>query len=232
MPNRIIDLSVKITNNMPAHKFFSRPVLVPHMSHADFVEMNLGVPGDSFTSATTYMGMIDHVGTHVDSFFHMNPKGNTIDKMPLDMFMGKAVCLDLTHIPDLGDIDVSDLEAAEKKSGVTIDGHIVLMNSGLHKRHFPTDQVVWTNPGITAEATNWLADRGSKLHGVEGPSTDKPSHNEFPNHRTCRDRRISHYEWLCNLEELVGRGEFQFQGIPLNLGGGTGSPCRALAFID
>jgi kynurenine formamidase len=37
---------------------------------------------------------------------------------------------------------------------------------------------------------------------------------------------------LCNLEELVGAGEFEFQGIPLNIKRGTGSPVRALAFID
>jgi hypothetical protein len=43
---------------------------------------------------------------------------------------------------------------------------------------------------------------------------------------------ISHYEWLCNLESLLWRGEFQFQGIPLNLKGGSGSPVRALAFVD
>jgi kynurenine formamidase len=30
----------------------------------------------------------------------------------------------------------------------------------------------------------------------------------------------------------VGRGEFHFQGIPLNLKGGSGSPVRALAFVD
>ena len=91
----------------------------------------------------------------------------------------RRCCLDLRHIPDLGDIDTKDLEAAEKKAGVKIDGHIVLICTGLHKRHFPTDKVVWSNPGITAEATHWLADR-SRVHGVEGPSTDKPSHNPFP----------------------------------------------------
>jgi kynurenine formamidase len=81
-------------------------------------------------------------------------------------------------------------------------------------------------------ATHWLADRGSKLHGVEGPSTDKPTDPAFPNHRACRDRRITHYEWLCNIEELLGAGEFQFQGIPLNIKRGTGSPVRAIAILD
>jgi kynurenine formamidase len=207
-------------------------VIVPHFGHDDFLKMGLGVPGDPLSGATTYLGMIDHVGTHVDSFYHVRSDGETIDEIPIDMFMGKAVCLDLTHIPDLGDIDVADLEAAEKRAGVTIDGHIVLLNTGLHARHFPTDKAMWSNPGITAAATHWLADHGSRMHGVEGPSTDKPSDSTFPNHRTCRDRQISHYEWLCNLEPLVGRGVFQFQGLPLKIGRGSGSPVRAVAILD
>lgn len=232
MGNRLIDLTVTITNNMPAHKFFPRPIIVPHMTHEDFSRMGLGVPGDQLTGATTFMGMIDHVGTHVDAPYHLSPEGRTIDEMPLELFMGQAVCLDLTHIPDLGDIDVADLAAAEKKARVTIDGHIVLLNTGLHNRHFPTDKSVWSNPGITAAATHWLADRGSKLHGVEGPSTDKPTESVFPNHRACRDRGLLHYEWLCNLEHLVGRSEFYFQGLPLKIGRGSGSPVRAVATVD
>ena len=158
--------------------------------------------------------------------------GLSVDKMPLEMFMGKAVCLDLRHIADLADVDVKDLEEAETKAGVRVDGHIVLMCSGLHRKHFPRPEVVWSNWGLTTEATHWLADRGSKLHGVEGPSTDKPSHNLFPSHRVCRDRGITHYEWLVNLEELVGQGEFMFYGPPLKIDNGSGSPVRAWAVLN
>ena len=35
-----------------------------------------------------------------------------------------------------------------------------------------------------------------------------------------------------NLEELVGRGEFYFQGLPLKIHRGSGSPVRAIATID
>lgn len=140
---RIIDLTVTLTDNMPAHKFFPRPVIVSHFGHEEFRQWNLGIPGDQLGGATTFVGMVDHVGTHVDAFFHVREDGETIDEMPLDMFMGNAVCLDLTHIPDFGEIDVADLEAAERKGEVTIDGHIVLLNTGLHKRHFPTEKSVW-----------------------------------------------------------------------------------------
>jgi kynurenine formamidase len=55
---------------------------------------------------------------------------------------------------------------------------------------------------------------------------------EFPSHRVSRDRGITHVEWLCNLEELVGAGVFQFQAIPLKFKRGSGSPVRALAILD
>jgi kynurenine formamidase len=229
---RIIDLSVAIENAMPAHRRMPRPIYRPFKTHDESVADKLGVPDDPFTSAVEFVGMLNHVGTHVDAFFHTNPRGSTIDEMPLEMFMGRAVTLDLRHIPDLGTIDVADLESAEEASGVKIDGHIVLLNTGLHARHYPRESVMTSNPGITAAATHWLADRGSRLHGVEGPSTDRPDQSFFPNHRACRDRGISHYEWLCNLEQLLGVGEFQFQGFPLRFRRGSGSPVRALAFLD
>ena len=228
----IVDLSLTISDNMPAHSLFQSPVIVPHLRHETTAKMELGGKGDPMTAATNFLAMLDHVGTHVDAFFHINPKGKPIDQMPLDLFMGKAVCLDLRHIPDLGDVDVKDLEEAEKKAGVTVDGHIVLMCSGLTERLYPGREATLSNWGLTADATHWLADRGSRMHGVEGPSTDRPNWSEFPSHRVCRDRGISHYEWLCNLEKLIGKGEFFFSGIPLKIGDGTGSPVRAFAVLD
>jgi kynurenine formamidase len=85
---------------------------------------------------------------------------------------------------------------------------------------------------LTVEATKWLNDRGSKMHGVEGPSTDKPSDSIFAQHRMCRDLGMTHWEWLVNLEELIGKGEFQFFGVPLKFKGGSGSPVRAFAILN
>lgn len=232
MAQRVIDLSLPIDDNMPSHKFFQRPVHIPHIRHEESIALGLGTPDDPMSMATSYLGTLDHIGTHVDSFFHVKPDGLKIGEMPLEMFFGKAVCFDLTHIPDLGMIEVDDMEQAQTEAGVTVDGHIVLLNTGLHKRHYPNPEVVTSNPGISTEATHWLADRGSKVHGVEGPSTDAPDHNYFYNHRVCRDRGITHYEWLVNLEELVNKGEFMFYGVPLALANGTGGPTRAFAILD
>ncbi len=147
--------------------------------------------------------------------------------------MGKAVCFDLRHINDLEDITAEHMEAAESSAGVKVDGHIVLLCTGFHARNWgDKKQIVWGNPGLTVEATRWLYDRGSRMHGVEGPSTDKPTDNIFAQHRLCRDLGISHFEWLVNLEEVIGKGEFQFMGLPIKFKGGSGSPVRAIAIVE
>lgn len=229
---RVVDLSLTIEDNMPAHKLFQRPVITTHMSHESAKALNLGVPGDAMTFQTNFIAMLDHVGTHVDAFRHVNEKGAPIDEMPLEMFFGKAVCFDLQHIPLLGDITVKDMEQAEEKCGVKVDGHIVLLCTGFHKRTYPGIDSVWKNPLVTVEATRWMYDRGSRMHGVEGPSTDKPSDNIFAQHRLCRELGISHWEWLVNLESLLGKKEIQFFGVPLKFKGGSGSPVRAFAIVN
>ncbi|MEA2277258.1 MAG: hypothetical protein QOI62_3029 [Solirubrobacteraceae bacterium] len=228
---RLVDLSLGIYNGMPAHALFPSPIFLPYVTHEAAKDAGLGTADDLFTYSINYISTLEHVGTHVDAPLHINVDGDSVDKMDLDWFVGKAVCLDLRHIEDLGEIDVADLEKAEAESGVEIDGHIVLLCIGFHARHWPNPEVVTKNPGLTAAATHWLADRNSRMHGIEGPSTDRAGNREFPSHRVCRDRGIYHFEWLVNLEELVGVGEFQFYGFPLKIEGGTGSPVRAVAEI-
>ena len=225
----LVDLSLDLENQMPAHAFFPSPIILPYVTHEMAKTAGLGVPGDPMTYSINYFSMLEHVGTHVDAPLHTKEGGAPVDELSLDRFCGKAICLDLRHVPDLGDIDVAELEAAEDAAGVRVDGHVVLLCTGFHARHWPNREVVTMNPGLTYEASVWLADRGSLVHGVEGPSTDKAGTKEFPNHRVCRDRGMIHYEWLVNLEYLVGKGEFWFEGYPLKWKGGTGSPVRALA---
>ena len=231
MPARVIDLSVALEDNMPAHKLFQRPVITTHLSHESSKALGLGVPGDAMTFQTNFIAMLDHVGTHVDAFRHVGPNGASIDEMPLDLFFGKAVCFDLRHVADLGEITAGDMDRAEAASGVTVDGHIVLLCTGFHARHYPSVDAVWKNPLLTVEATCWLHARGSRMHGVEGPSTDRPTEDLFAQHRLCRDLGISHWEWLVNLDQLLGAGEIQFFGVPLKLKGGSGSPVRAFAIL-
>ncbi|ATH78276.1 cyclase family protein [Vreelandella hamiltonii] len=228
----IIDLTLPLQDGLPALGRLARPVVIPHTTHEASKKFQQGTSDDLLTFTTFYLGMLDHTGTHVDALSHNNPEGATIDEMPVEMFMGKAVCLDLRHVGDRGDITRETLETAEREAGVKVDGHIVLMCTGLNTRHWPHDTICTNNAQVTAEATRWLYERGSMVHGVEGPSTDRVDENIFENHRVCRDLGMVHYEWLWNLEALIGKGEFTFQGIPLRIKGGSASPVRALAFLE
>ncbi len=232
MAGRIIDLTLKIQNNMLTPLDFQRPVYVKAMTHEKSLEFGNGTKEDPSSSSYNYLSIIEHVGTHVDAFYHMRPDGLTIDEMPLEMFFGKAVCLDMTHIPERGKVTVADVEQAEKECGVAIDGHIVLFATGLHEKYYPDPKVITQNVEISPEVVRWLKEHGSRVHGVEGPSTDIMDTKLYPSHRACRDLGLTHYEWLVNLTSLIGVGEFMFYGVPLLLGKGTGSPVRAFAVIE
>jgi kynurenine formamidase len=51
-------------------------------------------------------------------------------------------------------------------------------------------------------------------------------------HKACLELDITHMESLCNLEALLGQGEFQFIGLPLKWREGTASPIRAVAVFN
>ena len=48
----------------------------------------------------------------------------------------------------------------------------------------------------------------------------------------CLDLDITHIESLCNLEALLGKGQFTFIGLPMKWREGTASPIRAVAVFD
>jgi len=229
---RIVDLTLPLEDGAPAQGRLARFVIILHTTHEGSRAMKQGTPDDLLIFTTTCMGMLDHTGTHIDALIHNNPDGAPIDEMPVEMFMGQAVCLDLRHVGDRGDITRDDMEVAKKAAGVTVDGHIVLMCTGTNARHWPGDAICRMNPQVIAGATHWLHERGSRVHGVEGPSTDRVDENLFVNHRICRDLGMVHYEWLWNHEAVLGVGAFRFQGIPLRINGASGSPVRALAFLE
>lgn len=232
--SKILDLSLEIQNNMICQESFPRATYLPYCQHSDFRGHDAGPmnPDEPISWALNYMAFVEHTGTHIDGPLHFNPDGAGIDQIPLDTFFGKAVCFDLQHIEERGEITPKDLEEAEKKSGVKVDGHIVLMATGFHDRHYPNERIIFCNATVTTESVKWLADRGTKIFGCEGPSADVMDEGIYPSHIACRNYGVTHYEWLVNLPKLIGKGEFQFFGVPLKLQGGTGSPVRAFAIYE
>lgn len=43
-----------------------------------------------------YLQFSSHIGAHADAFAHMDEKGETIDRISIDKYMGKAIVADIT----------------------------------------------------------------------------------------------------------------------------------------
>jgi kynurenine formamidase len=180
----------------------------------------------------------EHVGTHVDALCHYDPRPGApcLDKMPLDMFMTEAVCVDVSHVEPKTFITTDDLKNGLHKANLTIKkGDTFLYWQNYYSRkHEPN----WLHEfaGLNWEAAQWLADQGVVNVGCECASIDSSvampfdANPAFPAHRTCRDRGMLNTENLTNLETVVGT-RFLYIGFPLRLVGGTGCPIRAVAVV-
>ena len=75
MAQRVVDLSLLIEDNMPAHKLFQRPVTTTHLSHKSSKAFNLGVPGDPMTFQTNFIAQAAPVERSVHRGKSFDPVG-------------------------------------------------------------------------------------------------------------------------------------------------------------
>jgi kynurenine formamidase len=227
----LIDLSRDIHHKMQRLPNHPMVIISAFTTHEEKREAD----GYAFSSAVTSLNMGDHSGTHVDAPVHFDdrPDAMTIDQMPLEHFFTEAVCLDLSHKPLKSDISIEDLQQAEAAAGVEIKpGDTVLLHMDFYRRTYGSEAYITDFPGLTKESATWLGRRGIRMFGVEAVSPGRPGRNNFEVHHVCRDLGFTHMEGLVNLEKLVGRRRFRFIGFPLKIRGGTGSPIRAVAWLD
>lgn len=227
---RLLDLSQEIYQGMFVYPGHLKTVIWTHHEHAETATRFEG--GFSYTSKGLLFS--DHGPTHVDALSHLDPRPGapSIEQMPLDVFYGEAVCLDVSHKAPHAYITAADLDAAEAQGGVPVrPGDIVLLYTGTHNRLYGTPEYLSQYPGLDETGSAWLAEKRVKSFGVDSPSPDNPSSRTYPCHMMCREKGITHYENLANLDQLPGR-RCVFVGFPLRIRDGTGSPVRAVAVLN
>ncbi len=228
---QLIDLSREITHKMQRLPNHPSIELYPFSTHDE----KRVADGYEFSAATMVLHTGDHGGTHVDAPVHFDerPGARSIEQMPLENFFTEAVCLDLSHVPDKTDITIAQLEVAEKTAGIEIKPKdTVLLYTGFYNRHTGRDSYITDFPGLTKQSATWLGMKKITMFGVESVSPGRPGRNNFEVHHVCRDMGFTHMEGVVNLDKLVGKGRFRFIGFPLRIKGGTGSPIRAVAWLD
>jgi kynurenine formamidase len=224
----LIDLSQEVYQGMPVYPGHVKTVVYDHHTHE---ETRGGFEG-GFSYASKGLLMSDHGPTHVDALSHLDPRPGaaSIDEMPLKSFFGPATCIDLSHKEPREYITAGDLDAAVGDADVRA-GDILLLRTGTHDRLAGRAEYAHRYPGLDDSGAEWLVEREVKAFGVDAPSPDNPASRTYPVHMMCRERGITHFENLANLEAVVGR-RFTFAAFPLKIRGGTGSPVRAVAILD
>src|ERR1700730_10780796 len=185
--------------------------------------------------ATVNLGAISmgvHNGTHADAIFHFDPHGETIERMPLDIYLGDAVVVNLTKIfSDAGSqpqcdrqIRVADLEEA---SAAIAQTQRLLLKTGVWKdsKTFPD----WI-PVIARDVPDWLRERRVKLVGLDLPSVDSIEAKILVNHHALAGAQIVIVESLDL--SVVAAGVYHFSALPLKIAGGDAAPVRAVLWRD
>jgi kynurenine formamidase len=187
-----------------------------------------------------------HNSTHVDAPYHYNSTiggqpAQTIDELPLDLFLAPGVVLDFTDRADGEAISAADAEAALAAAGHALQPRdIVLVHTGRDAFLDAADYMI-RGPGVTAEATRWLFERGVRVMGIDAWGWDAPLHLQAAEAKERDEPGIfwaAHQADLpyCQIERLAGLGAlpstgFQIACFPLRIVGGSAAPARVVAIV-
>jgi kynurenine formamidase len=163
-----------------------------------------------------FITMNVHTGTHVDSEYQQDPKGQILYDMPMESFCGEAVTLDMSHAGRSNEILGDHLEQY-KDLVKSIDA--VFLYSEYPKRK--------EAPILTYDSALWLANKGIRAFGTGGMSI---AHDRKA-HELCHRRKLAVYDRLSTngLKSISGKRVF-FVGFPLRIKYLAASPCRVIAF--
>jgi kynurenine formamidase len=226
---RLVDLSQDIYEGMPVYPGHCKTVTFQHATHQETAPR-----WTSGFSIQTWGFLINDNGpTHVDSFSHLDPDpaAATIDQMPLDLFFGPALCLDVSAVPEQSDVTADDLDQGLAASGLELNrGDLCFFYTGTYDKYAGTAAYLTNHAGLGESAAEWIVDKGIKAFGVDSPTPDNPTSTIYPVHMMGRREHITHYENLV-LTEVVGK-RFTFVGFPLKVVGAHGGPTRAVAIVE
>jgi arylformamidase len=209
---RYIDLTLPVEEGMPVW---------PGDSGPEFREVN---SLEQHGYAVQSIRFSNHVGTHLDAPSHVVKGGMTLDRIPLEILIGKAVLIDF---PDKGKKDRITRKDLQARGDMLREGARVLIRTGWDS-HYGSPFFFRDFPCLTLEAAQDLAERGIALLGMDTPSPSPVDDPDQGIHRTLLGAGIVLLEGLANLHRLRGN-ECELIVLPPLFKGLSGSPCRAVA---
>ncbi|MGI6153792.1 MAG: cyclase family protein [Christensenellaceae bacterium] len=195
-----------------------------------------GTPQPVFGSAATYEAhgyretkicMYSHVGTHVDVPAHIFPNGRTISDYAPSAFIGRAVTVDCTGLAGGAEVP---LERVGQLRPMADTAEFLLFYTG-YSAKWGSESYLTGYPVLSDEMMQYIINGGYKGVGFDTLGPDAAQDEALSRHLELLKNGLLIYENLANLEQL-GERPFTFIGLPLNIEGAEGAPCRAVALLD
>ncbi|MFK2825686.1 arylformamidase [Bacillus sp. B190/17] len=156
-----------------------------------------------------------HTGTHIDAPFHFDSEGKTVLELDLDVFIGKARVIDVSHFEEIGTKQLKEfhLEGTERLLFKTV--------SASQPHLFPKKTMPF-RPDIGP----FLKESGICLIGVDVPSVDLLESKEMAVHHSLHKNNIHILENI--VLDHAAPGDYELIALPLAIEGADGSPVRAV----
>jgi arylformamidase len=174
------------------------------------------------------ISMSVHNGTHADARFHFDTNGDSIEKAPLETYLGRVTVVDLGQAflqsKEKHLITIEDLRPSAEQIAATSR---LLVKTGRW-----SDSTVFPDkiPVIAADVPAWLQKSGVKLLGLDLPSVDEIDSKSLQNHHALARAGIAIVESI----DLSGvaAGIYHLAALPLRIAGGDGAPMRAILWRE
>ena len=214
---KVIDLTLTVSNKIPTF---------PGSPQTNFIPWE-NIKADGYNLELLFLST--HTGTHMDAPHHFLEKGAKIHEISLKKLVSEAVLIQ-SRKKSNESITKTDIQKFEKKYG-EIDGlSSVIFLTGwqknLQKKYYFTK-----NPGLAVSAAKYLASKKISLVGIDSPSIDLGTDSKFSVHQIFAKKGMLIVENLANLDKIKS-STFHLVVLPLKLKNATGSPVRAVAFVE
>ena len=203
---RIYDVTIPVSKDMVVYPG-DPPVKIERKSTINKNDAKSNLSRLSFGS---------HTGTHIDAPFHFLEDGITVDKLPLELLIGRARVVEVTAAR----ID----EAVLEEFDFTADARVLFKtrNSYLWSRKDFVEDYVYITPG----AARALVSLGIKVVGIDYLSVEEFGVARFDTHVTLLGAGTLIIEGL-DLREIEP-GDYELICLPLKVKDGDGAPARVV----
>jgi arylformamidase len=231
---RIVDLSMTVQECDSA----------PFAPNENYFKLRPIIKWEDKGFVSNVVQMTVHAGTHIDSPHHFFFDKPSVEQLPLEAMMGKAVVLDLTFKGTAGArITPEDLEKAENSlnaQGVEIrENGILLLRTDWPKGHDTTDPKWWNDSRcLTKEAARWIVAKKPSVVGFDFAQEEKGSDYQQADqildsamavHRTILPKVTYQIENLINLDQIGPTA--QIVALPAKWKTES-APARVIAILD